>query len=506
MENDFDERCKDVESIHPFSHSSVLEENDMKLNDSNGQVQILIGVKEIIHNLAASMLSAENHIYLSMWCCDFTLPIYPPNLTMSDIMIYISKNKPNVKIRMLLNDGGYNTFPNKDKYWFEKYSNINICYIYMFNSNLGFEVYDNMMDEQERIRQHKKTKREIKTHHSGLNCLHQKWALIDTNHLFISGIDICTTYYSSYFSEKKNDLGYIWQDASTHVRNPSLILCQFFIYNFKTRGKISRTYSESIDTQSYIPYPLCNQFSAPFTEEDIYCTTIENSVDYVYFENQYLYITEQAKNKVGRSVLKRLLKAEEENDPIFKMFFITNWSYEGEPKLIERTGCKLLLTNSINRIDIKRFEKWLFVGTLKHSGMKAPVYVHTKLLMVDSKHIISSSANLCDRSLSDTNSDIELGIHLFNMPQTVFQFEQKLWKLHLNIHVNSPQTITAKSLFSQCIIHAPHKHSKHFHKSYNHSKYYGSPINIYNLTNMIGLVYFLGGKIAEPINQAGHFL
>ena len=478
---------------------------------TDGSVQPLMGITRVLERVAASILAARRSVYISMWCCDFTLPIYR-GMTMQDIFHRAVDTNPDLHIYMLLNDGHYNKYPesdtdahvdthtdtdrddvvrNRDR-MFHSRPRIQLSMVAMYNHGIALSTYNSMC----RAIGHDRV--------SGMNCLHQKYVLVDDTELFLSGVDVCRSYYSSYPDQPNQD-GWYWHDMTICVQNPRTPIVHFLQRNHETRGMASRgkTHTFRATERADIPYPLVNQFSFPATEEECQVRFITRSRQYVYLEHQYVYTSHMSLNGVGRALLARLTRAKMDHERDFRCFIISNWSYEGEPNPIDRFACRVLLSRSVQLLEFRPFvEDLLYCGVLMHRDTNAAIYVHTKCLLVDGCHGTLSSANLCDRSLAPTTStDMELGMVFDNMPLTVTAIEQTLWRTHLCV----PKESSPVSHLDLSTALRNNKQDAFERRPTTMAPVVRRTNHFVDLRHFIPQTYPMWGTVTELVNRALHF-
>ncbi|KAL4310950.1 hypothetical protein GQ457_01G030530 [Hibiscus cannabinus] len=175
------------------------------------------------------------------------------------------------------------------------------------------------------------------------------------------------------------------------------------------------------------------------TEESVhcaYCSLIEKAEHFVYIENQFfisgLTGDEIIKNRVLEALYQRILRAHSENKcfrviiiiPLLPGFqgglddagaasvrAIMHWQYR-----TIRRGHNSILHNLYDRIGPKTHDYISFYGLRSYgklfdSGSMAtsPIYVHSKIMLIDDSAAIIGSANINDRSLLGSR-DSEIGV------------------------------------------------------------------------------------------------
>lgn len=127
--------------------------------------------------------------------------------------------------------------------------------------------------------------------------------------------------------------------------------------------------------------------------EALFLEHIARAKTFIYFENQYF-----ASRKIAEAIAKRM----EEADPP-EVVLINPCSSDGWLEQAAMDGARIRLVNAIEEVDHKRrFSVW-------HPYTKGgtPIYVHSKLTIVDDEILRIGSANLNNRSMGlDSECDV----------------------------------------------------------------------------------------------------
>ncbi|KAI3494535.1 hypothetical protein L1887_40667 [Cichorium endivia] len=205
-----------------------------------------------------------------------------------------------------------------------------------------------------------------------------------------------------------------------------------------------------------------------------YCSLIEKAEHFIYIENQFfisgLSGDEIIRNRVLESLHRRILKAYYENQyfrviiviPLLPGFqgglddvgaasvrAIMHWQY----RTISR-GNRSILHNLSQLLGPKVHDYISFYGLrahgrLSHDGLLAssPVYVHSKVMIVDDNTVLVGSANINDRSLLGLR-DSEIGVLIedkevvessmggnpWKAGKFALSLRLSLWSEHLGLH------------------------------------------------------------------------
>ncbi|KAI3690084.1 hypothetical protein L2E82_48059 [Cichorium intybus] len=207
-----------------------------------------------------------------------------------------------------------------------------------------------------------------------------------------------------------------------------------------------------------------------------YCSLIEKAEHFIYIENQFfisgLSGDEIIRNRVLESLHRRILKAYYENQyfrviiviPLLPGFqgglddvgaasvrAIMHWQY----RTISR-GNRSILHNLSQLLGPKVHDYISFYGLrahgrLSHDGLLAssPVYVHSKVMIVDDNTVLVGSANINDRSLLGLR-DSEIGVLIedkevvessmggnpWKAGKFALSLRLSLWSEHLGLHIS----------------------------------------------------------------------
>jgi len=426
----------------------------------NINVSPIIGIKHVYQKLLVHLMHARETVYLSMWCCDFTVPLHAGK-SLHDWIAQACKANSKLRIHCLLHDNPLNRFPpgfikapTTCRY---PHDQVTVMLVPMYNPSLfGYWLHG----------------------HSGINCLHQKWVLFDRTHLLFGGCDVRDLYACNYSKREPNMDGWYWSDLTLFIHRTPLSAdpsdvdlfwdlprewTDFLIASVVSRSRLSRTVGA-------LPAPFINQYSLPFSEEAMFVHLIETSERYVYIENQYLYSSNRSSNRIMIALVARLEQAMKKQQSYFRVFIVTNWKMQDEKSMLNAWGLQSSLCSSMATLHWTKTYSWeqleqhIWIGylqvpsgptpsasvttttattaaaaaaaaptaTAKVAVTSAiiPIYTHTKWLCVDGASAIHSSSNLCDRSLSRDNSDTELGLVLFRQPALVEPIQQALWMTH----------------------------------------------------------------------------
>lgn len=127
--------------------------------------------------------------------------------------------------------------------------------------------------------------------------------------------------------------------------------------------------------------------------EALFLEQIARAKKFIYFENQYF-----ASRKIAEAIAKRMA----EPDPP-EVVLINPCSSDGWLEQTAMDGARIRLINSIEEVDHKkRFSVWH-----PYTAGGTPIYVHSKLTIVDDKILRIGSANLNNRSMGlDSECDV----------------------------------------------------------------------------------------------------
>ncbi|KNC55721.1 phospholipase D [Thecamonas trahens ATCC 50062] len=255
---------------------------------------------------------------------------------------------------------------------------------------------------------------------------HQKYVAIDSAEwVMVTGCDM-NTERAGWL--EVNELGYYWHElgAVIHARNGSqtkAAMASWFSSN--TSGKVS--------TQRVPPLPLV----AHATEAQLMRELIEGAKSSIHLENQAFMSGESSQNGIVGAIAARVVRAVEEGDDAFRVVILTNMAQQDEPSFVTRLYCSSSLVWSLRHLErtvaaagvsTEQLYQHVFVGFLEHDSVL--VKVHSNMIVVDSQHLIRSSSNLSDRSLSSEPTDSELG--LFVSGPEVAAFQARLFSRYLS--------------------------------------------------------------------------
>lgn len=416
----------------------------------------IIGIRKVYRRMVRHLLRAEHSVLFGLWSCDFVMPICEGR-SLHEYLLHACNKRPALRVSFLLHENILNKFPpGYDGY--RNHAQIKVFFVPMFNSGavaqflyshlhrlMGASDLQSATNSSNGSTSGASSSSDLNTTGSqtvaAKNCFHQKWVLFDRNRLLFGGCDLRSSYMSDY-PEEPNSHGFFWNDLTLYIHRsedaPSPDLpeawLQFLHCNTVSQARAS-VHSGAI------PLPFVNQFSTPWTEEELYVHLIETSTKFIYIENQYLYSSRFSTNRVMSALMARLQRAIKENQHDFRIIWITNFAMKDETSALHIWGlqssvCSSMLSMQLHRLGSQEVvDRHFWIGYLeqssKHTNMNdIPIYTHTKWICVDNRSAIHSSSNLCDRSLAPLQSDVELGLVLYDKPDLVSPIQQAMWRAH----------------------------------------------------------------------------
>ena len=168
--------------------------------------------------------------------------------------------------------------------------------------------------------------------------------------------------------------------------------------------------------------------------EETYVKLIEESLHYIYIENQFFIsntpTNEDAKNRIASSLVARVIRAAK-NGETFRVYIVMpvnpdlgfddkngravmHYQYatisRGGKSMMEQLR-EALFQYKVFPSDYISFTSLRTHAVLNEFPVTGQIYVHSKLMIVDDRHCIIGSANINDRSLlGDRDSEIALWI------------------------------------------------------------------------------------------------
>lgn len=299
---------------------------------------------------------------------------------------------------------------------------------------------------------------------------HQKMILIDYESPedaigFVMGHNLLRNYWDTdahdYFSALRHGFA-PWQDLSCRVFGPVLSDLdanftqaweaadgwfggnKFFDSDERKRRK-AEDFSEPAKRHGKRSMAqICRTYSPArdFSIKNVYEVALANARQYLYFENQYFRHKEFA--DLMRTVRRRLKAAGWNRD--FHVFVVTNVPPDVgkaethkmlqalgkgatmpkfETKAQESSKDRELRKSDLDGVNIHVCTLEASMQTAKGANYH-PIYVHSKLLLVDDVFFTLGSANINVRSME---ADTELNI-ASPSPEVAQQWRQHLWKLH----------------------------------------------------------------------------
>ncbi|OVE81147.1 hypothetical protein BVY03_04470 [bacterium K02(2017)] len=358
-------------------------------NPTQHQVEFLLDYKHISQKLINLFRSATKSIYYTAWVIDFDLKI-AENLTFLNLIEETCLR--GVSVNILLNKNAL--YPLLVPKSLPEGCKVNLVPYFGHEVPLtGKFLFKNFVRTN---KQYPFT--------GSINCLHQKYVLVDDLHLMLGGTDLSEKRLADKYYSKRLKTDYRWRElAVTLSSSPDFNL--FAVNNFNIKGKAL------LNKNNWV-----GSYGQNHTEVNLMNHLITNSKNYLFLETQYFFYLDISKFTIVDQILERLLKAIQ-NKEDYKVIILTNHKIYDSNSLLLHGLYYMRLAESLERIrrffkkhqvDKTTLEKYLAIGCLESADI--PIFTHVKLLLKDGDQALVTSSNINNRSLSPTDSDIELGV------------------------------------------------------------------------------------------------
>lgn len=253
---------------------------------------------------------------------------------------------------------------------------------------------------------------------------HQKYIMTDDddrNTLMITGVDVNAERAGW---AQINPFGYMWHEISV-VMECTPQMERFVCDNFEwvvTRPPLPLTRNED-------EYALLTHL-------------IDHAREYVHMEQQTCVSAGSTANRVFEHVAQRVARAWFQKDP-FRFMLLTNVDNPDESPFVsfflrqQVHWSRRFLLGRCKQLGVpdEFVADRVFLGYLQFG--EYAVKIHSNLTIMDGSHLLRTSSNLSDRSMSVLPCDSELGVLVRGPPVPVLQ--QALWSRYLN----APQPLSS---------------------------------------------------------------
>ncbi|KAL7718331.1 phospholipase D [Entamoeba marina] len=155
---------------------------------------------------------------------------------------------------------------------------------------------------------------------------------------------------------------------------------------------------------------------------------------YIYIEQQFFisnYGSERVWNLVVAMIADQIIKAFKKGDDFKAIFLVPMWSEGTLDSSITMFMGSLSLFERLKQAGIQDVNKYVYINNIVSIGMTkstgltvAPIYVHSKCIIVDDRYVIIGSANINDRSLKG-DRDTELAAVIVDSKKVLSQMDGK---------------------------------------------------------------------------------
>lgn len=370
------------------------------------EFEILYDNIEVQKYLLSCITSASETIFISAWNIDLTYIIDKKN---NKTLFEVLDKKCNEGIKVYVMGSvapGVVTKSNNMKLLSNKiiHPNFNIKILDMEVSNNYNFIY-NFLSKLNPLFSNKYCCKRL---------FHQRYFLVDDKYCLICNTDSNDDKECSLIKNHKNKRGFIWVEYSVKIK-PNEEIKNYARDNFRLNGKVSM--------QSNLFF---GNFYNVNTEYNKIINMINNSKKMIFVENQWLQSSNHSKNKILITIADKIISEYEKNNKL-KIIFILEKNFIDECT-DEACKYKYSIDNAFCYAYSNYFQYFLYESLyfLKsylykkninfdehihvYSGTKE-IFIHSKNWIFDFKNMLIGSANIWDRSYTNSN-DIELSVLL----------------------------------------------------------------------------------------------